>query len=64
MTEAARNVDSTAQDSVPSYLEVLRPAYRRNALTELAQISELSAACYALLQNEPLNLTAFGTLGT
>jgi hypothetical protein len=62
MTEAVQHVQPPPDEPAPSYLEVIGPAYRRNALTELAQISELSAACYVLLQSDALNLTAFTTL--
>lgn len=61
-SEPIKTDNAGCPNSTPSYLEVVGPAYRRDALMELAKISELSAGCFELLQKDPLNLTAFATL--
>ena len=42
----------------PSYLELVGPIYRENALAELLKVHELSAAVYSTLKADPLNLSA------
>jgi hypothetical protein len=62
MTEIVQRFDAASQKPVASFLEIVGPAYRRDALAELARVHELSAACHAVLSSDPLNISGVEAL--
>ena len=54
---------TVSDDVIPSYCQLIAPLYRDAALKAFRDIHDLSAALHNTLAAEPINQTAFITLG-
>ena len=57
------SIEQTNDDLCPSYLAVVGPVYRQDAINAVFELNQLSAGLHNMLMADPFNAVATASLG-